>query len=77
MKENIDYHIREVGKYLELQSMTLAGFAGGIADLTARGYKINYKNVNPIGQLLLATTMPKAPKVKKVTPQKEVYKKKD
>ncbi len=76
LKEGIDYHIREVGKYLELTSLILPGFAAGIADLTARGYKINFKNVIPIGNMLLATTMPKIPK-KRGAPKKKVEKKKD
>lgn len=65
MKENVDYHIRPVGKTLELTSMIIPGYAAGIADLTARGYKINYNTATSIGGLLVANTMPKNPKAEK------------
>jgi hypothetical protein len=74
MKEGIDFHIKDSGKYKELTSMLLGGFAAGIAELTARGYKINYGTVTFVGSMLIATTMPKTPKVKKEvkkTPKKE------
>ena len=75
MKEGIDYHIKAIGKYLELSSMSLAGFAAGVVDLTRRSYEINYAGTTNIGSLLIAKTIPKKPKVKpkpKAKPVKRV-----
>ena len=62
LKEGIDYHIVQKGKSLELQSMTLGGFAAGIVDLTRRSYDINLDTVMNIGLLNTALTIPKKPK---------------
>jgi len=73
MKEGTDYFIMPIGKVFEMASLTLAGFAAGIVELTKRGYKINFKTVTTTLSLHTAKTLPKTSKKKKIT-KKEVKK---
>jgi hypothetical protein len=75
LTEGIDYHIKEVGKTQELTSMTLAGFAAGVIDLTRRSFDINQETVTSIGMLMIAYTVPKMKKSKTKSTKKVVDKK--
>ena len=70
LKEGVDYHIKEVGKSLELQSISLAGFTAGIIELTRRSYDINLATTRNMGMLLMLKTIPKTPKPQKAPKKK-------
>lgn len=59
LKEGIDYHIKDMGKFKELTSVILSGFAAGIVDLTRRGYDLNEDGTQTVGGLMVARTLPK------------------
>lgn len=74
LREGIDYHIKNMGKFKELTSVTLIGFAAGIVDLTRRGYDLNENGFQTIGVLMVTRTLPK--KTKPKTNQKKATSKK-
>ena len=74
LKEGIDYHIKAVGKTLELTSMTIAGYTAGVIDLTRRSYTMNQATASFIGSLLICSTMPKVVKTKPVKKPKAAKK---
>jgi len=77
LKKSVDYHIKELGTWLELSSTTLAGFAAGIIYLVKNGYEVNHGSIRSIGVLLIAQTMPNVidePAAKPKKPKKSTKK---